>query len=655
MQPARSTAPKPQKKKKNVEFAFGKNIMGILASLLIFAGLIILVRATYESFTDIMKIIGIFCLSGCILAVGLIGKSKSKNNAFFISLTGCGAGAIYLSLFLTYSYFGYINVYVLFLLLTIWSVIVTFLGGKDSPVFKIIGQCGMLAMLFFGTATLDKTVEPNEILATYFTLLGAYILLSGFYFLLEKKNGVARNLPSLILAFIGLIFLWINSVSLLDKGIYSQYADGEIARLSTILVATIIVTAYGSFLLYLFQKKIEQPLNNVSSTVGWCIYFSFVFLTNCIGINVLQPYSAYGEDYWGMGIVGLLFCGFFFFLVEKRGKRDAARIITVNMIYLAMACYAGNLGLLSEMFSTGLLVIPYLAYGLFRKDRLCLALGFCSQLIFLFTPCEYEAVYSSVGFLFLLMTAVVLLYGKSTYHVVLKICFYVLVQVYLIEIARLVNEVTLIEKNNLVIFAYAASVILCYLARFTPFAKEWVSFAKEEKAVRIFLYIINAILMINGCIFMFIKIDAVIRVICVLFALAAFFFDIPRLMKQYPSHFLCSFYIGMKLTIFVICVLEAFEAVGYLVGMGCFLLAVACIAIGFIGKYKYIRLYGLILALVSILKIVLFDVKYDSTITKAIVVIACGIIAFVISFIYNVVDKKIHQEEKRENDRQSDR
>ena len=83
------------------------------------AGLIILVHATYERFTDIMKIIGIFCLSSIILAVGLFGKWKSKNSAFFISLTGCGAGAIYLSIFLMHSYFGYINVYVLFLLLTV--------------------------------------------------------------------------------------------------------------------------------------------------------------------------------------------------------------------------------------------------------------------------------------------------------------------------------------------------------------------------------------------------------------------------------------------------------------------------------------------------------------------------------------------------------
>lgn len=622
--------------------------MGILASLLIFAGLIILVHATYERFTDIMKIIGIFCLSSIILAVGLFGKWKSKNSAFFISLTGCGAGAIYLSIFLTHSYFGYINVYVLFLLLTVWSVVVTFLGGKDSPVFKIIGQCGMLAMLFFGTAVLEVIEEPNDLVSTYFTLLGAYILLSGFYFFLEKKNGVARNLPSLLLAFLGLIFLWSNTTALLDVGIYSQYRDEEVARLTTILVGTLVVAIYGSFLLYLFLKKIEKPLSSVGSAVGFSIYFFAIFLINCIGLAAMQPYSGYGEKFWGIGVLGILFCGYLLFLLEKRGKRDASRIIGLIVVYIALVCYSLGLGLVSEMFSVGLLVIPFLLYGLFCKDRFYLALGFTSQFLFYIVSCEYDAVYSSVGFLFLLLSGVILLLGKSIYHVAFKICFYVLLQTYLIKISLILDDVTVLGWDNLSICLYAVSVIICGLAMFTPFRKDWITYEKEETAVRIFMYIVNALLMFSGCWILFVKADIAMRVICVLFVLAAFFYDIPRLMKNYPSSFPCSFYIGAKLTLFVICVLKAFEAVGYLVGLGCFLLAVICIVIGFIGKYKYIRLYGLILSLVSILKIVIFDVKYDSTVTKAIVVIACGIVAFAISFIYNVVDKKIHQEENRE-------
>ena len=90
--------------KKTLEETIGKNIMGVLASILIFAGLTLFATAVNDYISDAVKMLVILVVSVALFVVGLIGKQK-KHNPFFMSLAGCGIGAIFISIFLAYGYF----------------------------------------------------------------------------------------------------------------------------------------------------------------------------------------------------------------------------------------------------------------------------------------------------------------------------------------------------------------------------------------------------------------------------------------------------------------------------------------------------------------------------------------------------------------------
>jgi uncharacterized membrane protein len=88
-------------------------------------------------------------------------------------------------------------------------------------------------------------------------------------------------------------------------------------------------------------------------------------------------------------------------------------------------------------------------------------------------------------------------------------------------------------------------------------------------------------------------------------------------------------------------VLSALDAVNYVISIACLLLAILFILIGFKGSYKYLRIYGLGLTMISIFKLLMLDIKYDNTLGYAISFFVSGLLCFAISMIYNYLDKKM--------------
>ncbi|MCL2332443.1 MAG: DUF2339 domain-containing protein [Actinomycetia bacterium] len=75
-----------------------------------------------------------------------------------------------------------------------------------------------------------------------------------------------------------------------------------------------------------------------------------------------------------------------------------------------------------------------------------------------------------------------------------------------------------------------------------------------------------------------------------------------------------------------------------LIGM---LTALVCVAVGFVSKAKVLRLYGVILTLVCVLKLVTYDVSGQTTILRVAAFISGGVICFAISAIYSYSVRKV--------------
>ena len=94
-----------------------------------------------------------------------------------------------------------------------------------------------------------------------------------------------------------------------------------------------------------------------------------------------------------------------------------------------------------------------------------------------------------------------------------------------------------------------------------------------------------------------------------------------------------------KLTAWLFVLFCGFSLPKVLLSVGLLVLAVLLILFGFWKSRKPVRIYGLILVLVSICKLILLDISYGKLELRAFSFLICGVICFGISFLYNRMDK----------------
>jgi len=108
---------------------------------------------------------------------------------------------------------------------------------------------------------------------------------------------------------------------------------------------------------------------------------------------------------------------------------------------------------------------------------------------------------------------------------------------------------------------------------------------------------------------------------------------------------------GIKLTVLTMAIVKGntvwFDDQAYVVSLVCMLTALACIVAGFIGKAKRLRLYGLVLTILCVLKLTMFDVAGQDSYLRVICFIGGGIICFAISAIYNYSVKKMNAAQRK--------
>jgi uncharacterized membrane protein len=68
--------------------------------------------------------------------------------------------------------------------------------------------------------------------------------------------------------------------------------------------------------------------------------------------------------------------------------------------------------------------------------------------------------------------------------------------------------------------------------------------------------------------------------------------------------------------------------------------ALVCVGLGFYNKEKHLRIYGLVLALLTCAKITLYDFMDAATLQKIVLFLAVGVIALIIAVIYIILEKK---------------
>jgi hypothetical protein len=125
-----------------------------------------------------------------------------------------------------------------------------------------------------------------------------------------------------------------------------------------------------------------------------------------------------------------------------------------------------------------------------------------------------------------------------------------------------------------------------------------------------------------------------------IFALAVAFQRIRDLL-DHPESKRLAIYSGAKLTLITLSFLTPLLEQGYLISTICMLTAFASIIGGFGIRSRPLRLYGLILTLLAVLKLVLIDTSSLATVTRILSFLAGGLICFTISALYTYLEKKL--------------
>lgn len=625
--------PPVQKKHKNLEVDIGTIVMGIVASVLILIGLTLFAVAIWGDIDEIIKIIMMFAVSVAILTVGLIGYIKSKNG-FFTSVTGCGVGAMYISLFTTYGYFEMMNPYVLFAILAVFTVGVFFIGRKKSIVFKVIGEVAILVSACFGVYIMGQIEGESDSFTIYMVMTAFVIVLSVFYTEMNRTKGLLHNLPGITLSFISAVVLSFIS------GYHFQMPE---------VTAVISLSVWSLFFLYLafaYVRRIEKENKNTGVSAIYAVFVMLLLL-----INMIMLFNSSDADPVSIYILMAIFHIGLWGITEMRRKKDIVRGISVVMILVLLLAAVASFGSFFEVLGVGIVALPVILLGYLMKDKFYIVISFILLILFgLETDTEYQ---SKFFFLVLIIWSVCIIAQllflsimKQVYHCAWKILSYLSILVFMFRAVRELPAITDLSVMMAFAYMYGLMVILTILVLLTPFSKSWIQAGERENPVVITAAAVNAVLLITGIVLQFLPLSVIPHICVMVFLVVAAVTFLLPIYAVYGKHTGFAIYNGMKFILISLCIVLGWQGEGYLISVLWLILAVVFVGLGFGWKKQGVRIFGLVLSLICICKLLIFDIRYDNSILRATSFIICGVLCFGINLIYIIADKNMKKAEK---------
>ena len=611
----------------SLEQFIGRNAMGIGASVLVFIAMIMFATLLMPYMGQELKCAAMYIFSFILIGLGEWVYRKQKNG--YAILSACGAGVLYISIVATHVYFRFIDMIPLYALLLLWMAYVSYLGRKRSFVFVIVGQIGIFMAILMSAYGIDTPL--------YLYLRFAFLLVSeGLYFVLFFKSEYKYNLANTI----GLMC----SLLAFDGLVHSKYLNYHYSAnkpgVAVVLITLLIVTIAACRLISISDNK----NNAVTSAV--------VSLVN--GLPVLLV------CYWLKDSMHNL--GYLLSMADVPLLADSAWCYLPLTVYLAAllaftACRANKGGFNLEvpeyiiyggvMLSILLLperVAPVFAAAVllvlvvynFSADKKKLYMVSQSAVcfgIYLFMTSRVDSIYLPL-FMFVLAVAqmvysrtqnprrVFLSYEILSYFTTLAFMF-VLAS---IAMDKLNTDDRFIE--------FCVQTLLMIALQLTVKKTDWMFNNGNKLGVYHFANLFFMAITGWGISFA----EGVPKLLLAV-ALAAVLFSLNlRSLIKINENF--GAYIAAKYNVLIGILMFHLNVPSYVYSIVYLIIAIACVITGFKLSNKSVRLYGLILSMISIVKLIMIDISYTNTLMRAVSFLVCGLLCFGISLIYNHIDKQ---------------
>lgn len=608
-------------KEKDFEKWFGKNMMSVVASVLIFVSIIIFSTVFYPNLTDEIKVVAMYILSFGIFGFGYLGVRKNKKDSFKIGVMACGLGCLFISLLITKIHFEMLNDSQFMVGTFLWVILTIYLTRFSNNLFHVVGQIGVVIAVVESInsfiITSREHLQPTEYvydISTVYVILVLFVL-SQIIFVATNKRNIYSVIADYLVLLVGIYEFFLNDArfSFNEKMYYS--------------IITLIIVCVLAYILYANDENLIVV--NVIASLAFIVLLSFSVIT------LIGGELSINETLNVLAIIIFVYNMIFAFRYKHENSWITFLKVVLSLLTLLTACF--SLGLISFVILMAY-VLVFAFMGFARNDRAYQWVTLCAPLFFSYDskPLPSLICISIVCFGVILLMAKY----KKSYKQVYKAIIHVEFLFYFTMMFELLGDSLNIERAYLSLIKYIIVSACSVIAMKTDYGRSFVD-QSEEDNFQICCQVINLIIMYSGLMHILrYNQNAYVHIMYIIIVLMLFSVNSISLFEDYKSNWVHA-YVGFKYTVLLLVVLKSYSVETVACNVFAFAFALLCILLGFKIYKKGIRIYGLVLAMLYVVKMLLVDVAYSSPVGIAIGLLLAGIICFTISAIYNYAEDKI--------------
>lgn len=668
------------------EALVGRYLIGALASLLVFVGAVSLVALFWGQLTPQIKL-GMLVSVGVILtAVGLV-RIKKHNNPVTSIILGTGSGLLFISILAANLAFALISSATAYLLAGIWSISFMVIYGYTKTFFTtLIAYIGSYIAMGMGIYMAKSSADLFVIII--FTLAVILVLLGSA----KRWLDIGKQLICTALS-------WFSISSLIYGGIDSALLfDSENISLIFGLLILLLYAAFNRFS-YLNDKLGDETGDKSADKSGnetsdksadksgdetedkpggqfWFQYASLPLALITGLITIVYTYEAFSVDI-GIKKASTVLLGIFIAQCLYNEWRDHSKTKSITIIFsifqgfAALLCMMNNFDLLLgfSLPAALLLVIGTVKKRIeYRRaiSTFVLLDAFLTVMQALrlsdewTSKVDYLGIYSSLIVILLLTTGLVFVRAYSQrkgdqpivlYKIAAFAGFLTALYGMMVNLFRFV-----FEKSDLPGYIGLAAVSFAIAALFTAgYFKDWKNeefkWFDRSAVVRpdgagTVSYFAIGILYFASLLSLYQDTGFTGNILLTLTALCLALLQSANIMLYYRNDRIAQVWLGLKYLILSWAILFAnsnLEVTSVYVSITGLSLALLSIAAGFKLKLKGLRLYGLILTILMVLKFIVVDLNQENSITRVAMLMVGGLICFGISVLYNRLENLLRE------------
>lgn len=668
-QPSHTPQAPPQQERPRTrtsfENLFGTRVLGVLAALLIFAGLIFLGVLVAPMLTNEIRCASLFGLSAALTIAGLATSTRNRSS-FSQALLGCGLGSVFVSLLLTYLYFGYLTDTLASTLLLAWLVACVLLSIRQrSIVLSVVAQAGMAISTCFAYSRGIELVQLPLLVG--YQLAACLIVVLGCLKSQSRARLSAAFISMAVCILVSLQISWSHGHRL-STSVWPTYICAMVTQLAVASILSLFISMVCGR-----SKDGQRPTNadyaaHATSSVLWLA---------SLGLDVYLPLLRMGnESLIGLdiSIVTLITCAFVmvrwaFSLVLNKARMLDARLSVASVSLCAISCVVLLLIRQVESLPGGTIPLVvlvamalWLSGAVLREPRLQMGAGVSLALDAMLMIC------GGYGFLNSLAPAALAIAYLLLLDCLAFLWWHALPQE---KRARMSIGVLLVciigtEISLWPVWATCgAPAPLCGLAahasamlvvggiacaglsgRLCLSHPTYVALRFNEFALVCFtcVAIVSRGPQYYANVFSFAPILAVATSLLACLTIVVRFVHIAR--NSQGCERFEQVLGGIMFVLWSTCVAQGLlgRDGGAVVSVVAMLAALACVGLGFARRLETLRPFGLAVILLSVLKIVAVDVRATDSVARVIAFIVGGIICFAVSALYTAAVRRIDKD-----------